>query len=111
MRNRLQALLRLGRFSLRGLFVLITLIAVCLGFQVRWIRQWQEARRWIEQHEIGGWSRVDPRDVVTSRGPAKLVEPPWSLRLMGESRLVYIQLDKSKLTEADISRLDSVGPP
>jgi hypothetical protein len=81
------------------MFVVVTLFCVSLGLwlstRLNWIRQRQEARRWIEQHEAFQWSKVDPKDVVTSSGPAKSVESPWSLRLLGETHLAYIQLDKS----------------
>lgn len=108
MRYRLRTLLfssRWLRFSLRGMFVVITLFGIWLGFQVNWMRQRQEARRWIEQHEFGDWSRVDPKDVVPTRPAA---DAPWILRLQGETRLAYIHLDKSKLSENDISRIDSL---
>jgi len=97
-------------FSLRGLFAAITLLAIWLGLQVNWLRQRQEARRWIEQHESSDWSRADPVNVVVSGTRNRDGRPtaPWSLRLMGETRLVYVILDKSKLTEADIPRLDSL---
>src|SRR6187549_3238791 len=102
------------RFSLRGMFVVITLFGVWLGLQVNWLRQRQEARRWIEQHESpGGWSRVNPTDVTwtTKTGAkqsGKAVHVPWGLRLLGETRLAFIHLDKSKLTEADIPRINSL---
>jgi hypothetical protein len=97
-------------FSLRGLFAAITLLAIWLGFQVNWLRQRQEARRWIQQHESSDWSRADPVNVVVSgiRNRDGRAAAPWSLRLMGETRLVYVILDKRKLTEADMPRLDSL---
>jgi hypothetical protein len=101
-------------FSLRGLFAVVTLLGIWLGFQVNWLRQRQEARRWIEQHEIpGGWSHTSPSDVVVTERdgtthPGKATDVPWSLRLLGETRLAYIHLNKSKLSEADIPRIDSL---
>src|SRR5262245_4842035 len=117
MRDRLWTTLNNRRwltFSLRGMFAVVTLLGIWLGLQVNWLRQRQEARRWIEQHESpGGWSRMNPSDVVVTRPdgtthPDKPVEAPWSLRLLGESRLAYIHLDMSKLSEADIPRIDSL---
>jgi hypothetical protein len=97
-------------FSLRGLFALVTLFAVWLGLQVNWLRQRQDARRWIEQHESGEWSRADPVNVISAgiRNREWYRVAPWSLRLMGERRLVYVILDKSKLSEADSPLLDSL---
>jgi hypothetical protein len=102
------------RFTLRGLFLVITLFGIWLGIQVNWLRQRQEARRWIEQHESPGqWSTKNPTDVTMieldgTTHPMKAAEAPWSLRLLGESRLAFIRLDKSKLTEADIPRLNAL---
>src|SRR5947209_12580964 len=117
MRYRLSKLLmfrRWLRFSLRGMFVFITLFGIWLGYHVSWMRQRQVARRWIEQHESPGeWSRINPADVTwtkrdgtTYRG--KAAEAPWGLRVLGEPRLAIIHLDKSKLSEADIPRINSL---
>src|SRR5205823_1496989 len=40
--------------------------------------------------------------------PGKATEAPRSLRLLGESRLAYIRLDKSTLREADIPHINSL---
>ena len=45
------------RFSLKTLFVVLTLFGVWLGVQVNWIRQRREARQWIKDH--GGLIEVD----------------------------------------------------
>jgi hypothetical protein len=97
-------------FSLRGLFALVTLFAVWLAFQVNWLRERQDARSWIEQHESGEWSRVDPVNVISAgiRNREGYRVAPWPLRMMGERRLVYVILDKSKLSQHDSSRLDSL---
>jgi hypothetical protein len=101
-------------FSLRGMFVFITLLGIWLGWQVNWLRQRQDARKWIEQHEVsGGWSRMNPSEMIYeeldgSKHFGKAVDAPWSLRVFGESRLAYIRLDKSKLSEDDIARIDSL---
>jgi len=118
MRFRLRTLLisrRWLRFSLRGMLVVITLFGIWLGFQVNWLRQRREARRWIEQHETrGGWSGVDPTRITVTKLDGttyqkEAVNAPLSLRLLvGENRLAYIKLDKSKLSEADIPRLNAL---
>jgi hypothetical protein len=62
------------RFSLRALFIAITLVAIWLGYHVNWIRQRHEAITWLEQHDEAVWN-VD------------MFEPhSWSLRLLGEGR-------------------------
>jgi hypothetical protein len=102
------------RFSLRGLFIVITLFGIWLGVQVNWLRKRQEARRWIQQHESPGqWSQVNPTDVTWTKTDGtkyrgKPADAPWSLRLLGESRLALIHLNKSTLCEADIPRINSL---
>jgi len=117
MRSSLHALVpsrRWLRFSLRWMFVAMTLFGIWLGVQVNWLRQRNEARRWIQQHgSPGQWSGKNPVDVTLeeldgTQHPMAAVEAPWSLRLLGESRLAFIRLDKSKLCEADIPRLNSL---
>ena len=100
---------RWPRWSLRGMLLVITALGIWLGMQANWLRQRQAARAWIEAHETeGGWSRVDPKNVTVGGLPDRPAEAPWSLRLFGESRLVYIYLDKSKLSESDIARIDQL---
>ena len=38
------------RFSLRTLFVLLTLFGIWLGIQVKWVRDRQAARLWVHEH-------------------------------------------------------------
>jgi hypothetical protein len=38
------------RFSLRTLFVLVTLLCVWMGYHLNWIRQRREARGWAKEH-------------------------------------------------------------
>jgi hypothetical protein len=77
MRHRLHALLpshRWLRFSLRWLFIVITLIGIWLGIQVNWLRQRQEARRWIQQHESPGqYSAKNPTEVMLMELAAHLI--------------------------------------
>jgi hypothetical protein len=117
MRFRLRTLLAASkwlRFSLRSIYILLTIFGLWLGFEVNWLRQRREARRWIELHEVsGGWSRRNPKDVRLDSGigPVRYgqaVAAPWSLRKFSEPSLAYIHLDKNKLSEADIPKIDSL---
>src|SRR5262245_41919867 len=78
-------------FSVRGMFGVVILLGIWLGFQANWLRQRQEARGWIEQHEFaGGWSRLNPSEVLVherngTTHPDKPADAPWSLRLLGET--------------------------
>jgi hypothetical protein len=61
-------------FSLRTLFVVVTMACVWLGMQVKWIRDRQRA---IDT--VSGWS-------LGARAP-------WSIRLLGEQGVDRIVLD------------------
>jgi hypothetical protein len=105
-------------FSLRGMFIVITLFGVWLGRQVQWMRERHEARAWIVAHETGTHVARDGIDddywstelvngvAVTTR--KKVRNAPWSIRILGEERLPFITLEKSKLSESDIPRIDSL---
>ena len=84
------------RFSLRTLFVMVTLFCVWLGVQVKWIRDRREAAK-----DRPG-SYVD----CISVGPAAAT-PPWSLRLLGAPGYgwVYVHVaDETHLSEDDKRR-------
>jgi hypothetical protein len=38
------------QFSLRTVFILMTILGIWLGIQVKWLRDRQEARKWIAAH-------------------------------------------------------------
>ncbi len=104
------------RLSLRGLLILISAFCVWAAYHGKWIRDRREARLWIVAHEDGPWSGAHPTDVrvqqiikgrqvwIADRAPAL----PWSLRILGERPLHYINLDKSKLTVQDVDRIDDL---
>ena len=114
----------LFRFSLRTLFVLLTLFGVWLGMQVKWVRDRREARLWIQQREFsnlhsGNGPTVSPYLNLLKPNPSglpnyqTLVQPfidqqypqkpklPWALRVLGEEPRYIILLDSSKLTRTD----------
>ena len=62
-------------FGLRTLFVVVTAVAIWLGYHMSWIRQRHEIRQWLEQR----WVMSGSFEVGGSR--PKL---PWSLRALGE---------------------------
>ena len=73
------------RFSLRTLFVLVTIIGAWLGYQLNWIRQ---------RHEfLAARYRTIP---AAWRSDLKPPEPPWQLRLLGEHRVNCLAVPKSQ---------------
>jgi hypothetical protein len=89
-------------FSLRGLFVAVTLLCVWLAVHVKWIRDRHEALKWVETINarssrvppggLTGWSHVISYDPV----PA-----PWQIRILGESGVSAIHVDRRKVRESD----------
>jgi hypothetical protein len=89
------------RFSLRTLFVLVTVLGVFLGWlgvQVKWIRDRREARACSEEWANAYVVRIGPH---TSTALASYFQPstawnyrpaPWSLRLFGEPGVYSIDV-------------------
>ncbi len=76
------------RFSLRTLFVLVTLVCLWLGPALNWMRQRSEARAWLKDH--GGYVDqncfgYDPFVYCPHLHPA-----PWNIRILGEAGVASI---------------------
>jgi hypothetical protein len=110
------------RFSLRTLFLLVTIVCVWLGLQVQWLRDRGDALRWIEGN--GG-------NVVKEDAPFRWALPdgaalegagltiidhakaPWSIRLMGAETIYWIDVprtDDNELVDAKIRELRNLFP-
>ncbi len=75
---RLRSTIRRPRlqFTLRTLFILVTLIAVWFGYYANWIHQRREARKWLDAHPLRG----EPYGVCIVGQP----DLPWPLKMLGE---------------------------
>ena len=79
------------------MFVVVTVFACWLGYELNWIRQ---------RHQAGAWIEANP---PSFRPMSKIYQTgslPWSLRILGESPMELIELeidDQSRLNE--ISKL------
>lgn len=90
-------------FSLRTLFVVVTVVGIGLGwvvYQLNWIRQ---RRAVIARPDILSWSRfaVEP-----------LASPPWTLRPFAERGfygvdLIIVDDDRAIVNEMDVTADDS----
>jgi hypothetical protein len=78
------------RFSLRTLFVLVTIVGVWLGFQLNWIRERHEFLRRPAVSE-------DSSILDDSACPTKA---PWELRLFGEPPIKVIVVPSAMTEEA-----------
>src|SRR5262245_56224342 len=95
--------MKLPRFSLRTLFLVVTVAAVLSAWFVyhwRWMQQREEARTWITVHHgylsirdslfvdggVVGLTRADIDRLKSNR------QAPWGLRLLGEKSVSYVAL-------------------
>ena len=85
------------RFSLRTLFVLLTLFGVWLGVQVKWIRDRDQALIWVLQNH--GFF-FNPESL-----PAMA---PWSLRLLGEAGVGEINFRMVHQPESELEEREKV---
>src|SRR5713101_1137558 len=75
------------RFSLRTLFVLLTLFCVWLGVQVKWIQDRHKALDWVEAHPVSG---------VYSYPLAPFPGFPVPLRIFGQKPVEQIEIGVEK---------------
>jgi hypothetical protein len=76
------------RWSLRTMFVVVTVFACWLGYYGNWHRQRQSALRSIGDHGAEGLLPYLPRTLDT---PTAL---PWSLKLWGERPVEFLWMHK-----------------
>ena len=68
------------RFSLRTLFVVVTVFGIWLGYYRNWMLQREDARAWMHAQGIGGsFGGIRPN-------PSAF---PWGLRMLGEKPLDF----------------------
>ncbi len=88
--------LRPGRrwctFSLRALLLAMTLPALWFGYYHHWVAQRCAARQWVEAHH--------QQDFVC-RHPGFIVDLPWPLRLVGESKESLLWVYRAQETSKD----------
>lgn len=96
----LKARLRWRRFSLRSMFVALTLIGCWLGWNVPQIR---ERRQLLDS--------LRAREAVIREGDPLVGRPlPLSWRLLGAQPVYYIELKLSRTSEDDFRAIDRLVP-
>ncbi len=85
-------------FSLRTLFVVVTMFGCWLGYSLNWIR---------ERHAAFHDRRLD---IVRLSPPAFSPAAPQLLWLFGESGITGVYLMDPELTTGDLERLKSLFP-
>ena len=82
---------RWPQVSLKALFVLVTVLGVCLGWlgvQLKWIRDRHEALKESYVQSVPGHSRSRPA--------------PWSIRVLGEQNIYMIMVKIPKHSEHQV---------
>ena len=75
-------------FSLRTMFMVVTVACVWLGYNLNWIRQRHKALDWLEASPESWYSPyAGPKSKLQARAP-------WSLRMFGERGIVGIGMDR-----------------
>lgn len=91
------------RVSLRTLFVLVTVMAVWLGYQLNWIRQRREPRELIVEHN--GNANVELVVMASAGAEVHFQSAPFSLRILGEDDIRLIGVAPGTSQEKTIKRL------
>lgn len=107
---------RFFRLSLRNLLLMIFVFCLWAAYHGRWIQQRRLARDWILDHQTGAWANADPDDVTTSKWVnGRMVQIStnvplfsWSLRLLGERPIHFINLASASLRPSDLAMIDSL---
>ena len=86
-------------YSLRTLFVVLTVFCIWLGVQVKWIKDRHEAMKWVEAIN----RRPDP---VTKRASDEVFyfdprSAPWQIRILGELGVPEVPIKLSRIRESD----------
>jgi len=95
------------RFSLRTMFVVVTVLAVFISFVVynlNWIKERDEARLWLPKN--GG-------SFSSQMTPAKSFPAPWSLRILSEHGERIVVLDRRVIKDelpAEALRMQRLFP-
>lgn len=91
------------RFSLRTLFVVMTVFGCWLGSNLHWIQERHAALDWIKT-QAGAW-----HDVPVSQGAKGETRAPWQTRIFGdtgvEQIVVVVEKDAVVAKQRELARL------
>lgn len=91
---------RWSQFSIRTLFLAVTILSVALGWlvvQLKWIHDRHEALEWLmqlraRQVAAQNGSKIPPRRGICISNSG--FKAPWKLRILGESGVQWIEVDQ-----------------
>jgi len=96
-------------FSLRTLFLIVTILGVFLGWlgvQTKWIRDRHEALKWAESY---GFYETGHSLVVTHTAPGPR-DAPWSIHILGEAGIAQISLVAHHADQREVERFTGLFP-
>src|SRR5262245_32878590 len=97
------------RFTLRTLFVVLTLLCLWLGYYAKWAHSRRAARSWIQAHMY-----IVPDDSISFYPIRSGPTMPWPLRLFGEQPWEVIELvrmdDAPDVYARQIERIRALFP-
>ena len=102
------------RFSLRTLFVVVTILSLALGWlgvQLKWIHDRHEALRWIADFRERALAAESGRVVPPMKGEWVSnagVKAPWSLEILGETGVERLEVYQDWLNSDSQYSLDEL---
>jgi len=103
---------RWPQVSLKGFFLLVTLLGVFFGWlavQVKWIRDRREALQLNESHR-SSLLHSEIKDIVAPYPALHPILAPWSIRILGEAGRELILVVGSEIDQERFSRLKRLFP-
>jgi len=87
-------------YSLRTMFVVVTVLGCWLGYQLHWIRERAEVRSWLKSGPISPAGTFDFRNHPR----------PWGLRILGEKpeSMLWIWVEPEESEQHYFARQDRI---
>ena len=102
-------------FSLRTLFVVVTVLGIWLGWQLHFVSRRKQAINWLEKDLDGlviysSWVRDDPALARDRPDVLKWPQLPFWRRWLGDETIAEIWLPKDAYNDANLARLAKCFP-
>jgi hypothetical protein len=85
---------------LRTIFIVVTVVAVWLGWELRFVQNRKTMRRWLNENEWGVMAAVNPRDAIVVQDFSNVTIPIWR-NWMGDEPIALIALPDHRSKERE----------